>query len=237
MLYIQSFDIPKMTSINFCNFHTMMTYTTPIIHDSSKTKLSDVFYSYEEMSIFGLDCYFRINGKFNKTHYVPSLYALYLEFNNKDIISSNESTLDNSYISFSSDDGFTKGKNFLQFTEDKKHYNRKDLMTKIDEIFSHYDIEDTQFSQISQNSWFSIEWTIGKTTGQSELSCKDSFLMFYKFRNEILTESVKHSPVIGCLMNGNTNYGFWFTNNVNICNVADFNLNKQFYNILNVYIF
>jgi hypothetical protein len=212
-----------------------MTYTTPIIENSVKAKLSDFFYSYEEMSLFGLDCYYRLNGQMIKNHYTPTLSALYLEFN-KELTHSNDSTLDDSYLSYSSDDGIIKGKTFLHFTEDKKHYNRKNFISKIDEIFASNDIEDTTLNQIGENSWYVIEWTPGKNTG-SELSTKNSFLVFYKIRNEKLSESVKHIPVIGCLMNQSDNDGFWFTNHVNINNIADFNVNRQFYSILMVCVF
>ena len=171
----QSIEQPKISDVNICNYNTFMNYTTPVILDKPNTKLSDVFYAYEEMSTFGLDCFYKINGQMVKNHYVPTLYGLYLEFNGREI-SSTESTLDNSYLSYSSDDGITKGKHFLQYIEDKKHYNRKNLITKIDEIFMMNDIDDTDLSQINENSWYAIEWT---PRSNNCLSSKNSFLVIY----------------------------------------------------------
>jgi hypothetical protein len=233
-LKTQTFEVPKVSNINYCNFHSFMTYTTPVINDTAKTRLADVFYSYEEMSTFGLDCYYRLNGQLIKNHYVPTLYALHLDFLGRDLISSADSTLDNSYLSYSSDDGFTKGKNFLHYVEDKKHYNRKNMITKIEEIFSMNDIDDTTLDQVGENSWYAIEWT---PRINNELSSKNSFLVFYKIRNESFNDTIKHSLVLGCIMNQSEYDSFWFTNNVNINNPSDLYVNKNFYFLLKVKIF
>src|SRR5262249_53523122 len=92
---------------------------------------------------------------------------------------------------------------------------------------------------ITDNSYFSILWS--PTKSSNNYTNNTSFLVFYRFRNKYLSNSVKYVPVIG-LITDKLNEEFWLTNSNLNCNpnqmndstfnriVDDFSKNKYRYN-------
>jgi hypothetical protein len=205
-----------------------MTYTTPIIQDSGDITLSQIFNSYDELCAFGLNAVFKMNGQFIQSNYTPTLSSLYLELESNDIIPSTDTTLDNSFFSHISDDNnIFRGRNFIQYTEDKPHHMRSCMKSKIEDLLKQFELDETSISQFSPNSWYSILWTSQKHNS--------SFTVFYKIRGNVFTNSVKFIAVIGCISERFTEEAFWFTNQAACLNfMEDFLHNKQMFNLYQV---
>jgi hypothetical protein len=205
-----------------------MTYTTPVVHDSKDVTLVEAFSSYDESSAFGLDAVFRMNGQFIQSSYTPTLSSLFIELESSDGIASTDSTLDNSFFSQISEE-LNAGRNFIHFNEDRPHYMRPVLKTKIEEIFKQFELDEVTLNQLSCNSWYSVLWTSVKHNS--------SFLTFYKFRSNKFTDCVKFIPVIGCIPERMTDEAFWLSNQATSVNfMEDFLHNKQMFSLYQVYL-
>jgi hypothetical protein len=225
------FEVPKLNHFNFCNWYTFMTYTTPLVLDSKDITLSEFFNSYDEFSTFGLNAVFRMNGQFIQSNYTPTLSSLYLELESNDIIPSTDTTLDNSLISQISEEmNIYRGRNFIQYTEDRPHHMRPIMKNKIEDLCKQFEMDEISLNQLSQNSWYSVLWTSQKLNS--------SFTVFYKIRGNVFTNCVKFIPVIGCIVERTIDEAFWLTNQAtNLNYMEDFLRNKQMLGLYQVNIF
>ena len=105
-------------------------------------------------------------------------------------------------------------------------HNRKHFCTQTQEIYEKYpECQTIALNEITDSSYFSVLWTPTKSVGYAN---NTSFLVFYRFRNKYLSDSVKFVPVIGCV-SSKFEDEFWLTNqNLQIeNNMNEFAFNKM----------
>jgi hypothetical protein len=220
--------INEIFSHNICNWHHFMTYSTPIYYDKGDITLFEFFKAYNESSVFGLTAIFNINGNFVQNNYTPSLSELYIELNIRDLISSNDSTLDSQ---ISDENNILRGRNFMRLNIDRSNHNNPVIKTKIEELFKLFELEEIKLDEISPNSWYSVIWIPHKNN-------KTTFVVYYKFRGNNFTNSFKFIQVVGCYTNKLEDEPFWFSNHINTANFYnDFYHNKNMFNLFNVIFF
>jgi hypothetical protein len=162
--------------------------------------------------------------KFNNNNYTPSLAGLYIELQYKELIYSNDSTID----SISDENKIYTGRNFIRFQADRNINNYPVITVKVEKIFKLYKLDDIKLSEISSNSWYSVLWLPNRQNSPA-------FIVYYKFRGNDFTNTFKYLTVIGCQCNRSEDEVFWFSNHTNTPNFyEDFYLNKNMFNLYNV---
>jgi hypothetical protein len=216
----------KMIVTNFCNWKSFMTTSTPLVYQCEDLTVKDFFKAFDKVDSFGLDCLFKWRGSYIKNCYYPTLSSFYLEITNSKslfLLNGNQqqnttndlnSTLDSvfSHISHISLDNEKKCHS-IQFLEDKPLHFRPTFKAKISEIFDSYRdhaVEELTLGDISEESYFSILWTPKKTQFIDDNNI--SFLIYYSFREKIISNSIKFLPVIGIITNRIQDEFFWFSN-------------------------
>ena len=175
---------------NFCNFHSLMTNTTPFIYESDDLKVIDILDSLNNASLFGIDCILKIDNKtFTNIKYFPKLNAVYINTsNNNTSITSNNTTLDGSFLSNKLS---SLQKQVINFKEEKKEiYNMKCYNEQLRKLKKDYsEIEELELNDIGYDSYFSLIWTPIKSYSNPKYNCIEynnfnsfSFEIFYKFK-------------------------------------------------------
>ena len=228
---------------NFCNFHSLMTNTTPFIYESEDLQVIDILESLTKASLFGINCLFKIDFKtFTNIRYFPKLNSVYINtLNNNTSITSNNTTLDGSFLSNKST--FLQ-KQVIYFKENTKEiYNMKCYTEQLQNIKKNYsEIEELELSDIGCDSYFSLIWTPIKSFADPKYNCIEydkfnsfSFEIVYKFKTgnnsghylEIagINEKDIKGNDINCSIFPCYDY-FWFTNKS--CNSIQMSNNFNF---------
>ena len=217
---------------NFCNFHSFMTNTTPFIYESEEIKIKTILDSFTKSSIFGINCLFKLdNLKFANIKYYPILNSLYINTINN---SNNNSTLDGSFFSKSSEDKENKNthsQNNICFKESiKEIYNMPNFIEQYKKIKKNFpEIDELELGEINNDSYFSLIWSPlknikDKNFNKVEFDCLNniSFEIFYKFKSGInnghyLTVfGINEKNIKGFDINGENIFPyfefFWFSN-------------------------
>ena len=64
----------QQSRINFCNWHSFMSNTTPVMYESEELLIKDIFNSLINPSLFGIDCLYKIDqSHYTKVKYFPTL--------------------------------------------------------------------------------------------------------------------------------------------------------------------
>lgn len=72
----------KQIIMNFCNWHSFMSTTTPIIFETEDIMIKDIFNAFIKPSLFGVNCLYRIDHQhFTQVAYYPTLSQAYIEAN------------------------------------------------------------------------------------------------------------------------------------------------------------
>ena len=114
----------------------------------------------------------------------------------------------------------------ISFSENQPIHNRLNFRDRVNEIYRIYpEYQNLTLKDITDNSYFSILWS--PTKSSHNYTNNTSFLVFYRFRNKYLSNSVKFVPVIGLLTN-KLDEEFWLINtnlnyNPNLMNNSNFN--------------
>ena len=216
-----------------------MTNTTPFIYESDDLKVIDILDSLNNASLFGIDCILKIDYKtFTNIKYFPKLNAVYINTsNNNTSITSNNTTLDGSFLSNKLS---SLQKQVINFKEEKKEiYNMKCYNEQLRKLKKDYsEIEELELNDIGYDSYFSLIWTPIKSYSNPKYNCIEynkfnsfSFEIFYKFKTgnnsghylEILGINVKYikGNDINCSIFHDFDY-FWFTNKS--CNSIQMNI-------------
>jgi len=204
---------------NFCNWHSFMTNTTPLIYKNDDILLKSYFESFENISIFGVDCTFKSNNRYVKKTFSPTLSAINIEITSKNnnentnTLSNLNSTLDGSFVSHvSENENSSKTKNSIFFYEDMAMHLRPLFCDKVNEFLKDNDLENLSLSDISENSWFAILWTAEKNKNNNNPEIDANFIVFYKLKNNFLNNKIGYIPVIGTYSGDFTDEIFWFSN-------------------------
>ncbi len=193
-------NINNYISNNFCNFHSLMTYTTPFIYETEELKIKNILESFIKPSLFGINCLFKLdNLKYTNIKYFPTLNSLYINtINNSSSNSNNNSTLDGSFLSKSSEDKENKNnriQNNIFFKEPiKEIYNMPNYIEQYNKIQTNFpEIKELELGEINNDSYFSLIWTPIKTFQNKNFDCIEfdnmnniSFEIFYKFKSGVL---------------------------------------------------
>ena len=143
------------------NIQIFLTYTTPLIYETDNLKIKDIFDSFIESSLFGINCCFSHNNKQIKLKYFPILGSLFIKklVNDSSTISDG-TTLDESLISNKS-----LNSEKIIFKDDiKEIYNKKNFVEQYRTILKNYSsIKELELSDIGNESYFSIIWTTEKS--------------------------------------------------------------------------
>ena len=230
-------NINNYISNNFCNFHSFMTYTTPFIYESEELKIKNILDSFINPSLFGINCLFKLdNLKFTNIRYFPTLNSLYINIlHNSSSNSNNNSTLDGSFLSKSSEDKENKNsriKNNIFFKESVKEiYNMANYTEQYKKIQKNFpEIEELELGEINNDSYFSLIWTPIKTFQNKNFDCIEfdnmnniSFEIFYKFKSGVLdghyltVSGIKEKNIKGVNIDGENIFQlfdyFMFSNN------------------------
>ena len=230
-------NINNYISNNFCNFHSFMTYTTPFIYESEELKIKTILDSFINPSLFGINCLFKLdNLKFTNIRYFPTLNSLYINIlHNSSSNSNNNSTLDGSFLSKSSEDKENKNnriQNNIFFKEPiKEIYNMPNFIEQYKKIQKNFpEIEELELGEINNDSYFSLIWTPIKTFQNKNFDCIEfdnmnniSFEIFYKFKSGVLdghyltVSGIKEKNIKGVNIDGENIFQlfdyFMFSNN------------------------
>jgi hypothetical protein len=214
-----------------------MTYTTPFIYESEELKIKTVLDSFINPSLFGINCLFKLdNLKFTNIRYFPTLNSLYINIlHNSSSNSNNNSTLDGSFLSKSSEDKENKNnriKNNIFFKESVKEiYNMANYTEQYKKIQKNFpEIEELELGEINNDSYFSLIWTPIKTFQNKNFDCIEfdnmnniSFEIFYKFKSGVLdghyltVSGIKEKNIKGVNIDGENIFQlfdyFMFSNN------------------------
>jgi len=129
---------------------------------------------------------------------------------------------------------FQRAKNVINVHEDKPLHHKPCISVKLEEIAkSNQDFEDLTLGDVSEDSWFSILWTPSKSSfsgykNSINYSNNISFLVFYKFRNKVITNSAHFMQVIGLITNKIDDEVFWFSNQAVNCKMNTYK--EDFFN-------
>ena len=230
-------NINNSISNNFCNFHSLMTYTTPFIYESEELKIKTILDSFINPSLFGINCLFKLdNLKFTNIRYFPTLNSLYINIlHNSSSNSNNNSTLDGSFLSKSSEDKENKNnriKNNIFFKESVKEiYNMANYTEQYKKIQKNFpEIEELELGEINNDSYFSLIWSPIKSFQNKNFNCIEfdnmnniSFEIFYKFKSGVLdghyltVSGIKEKNIKGVNIDGENIFQlfdyFMFSNN------------------------
>jgi hypothetical protein len=202
---------------NLCNVDIFMTNTTPIYLDTEKTLIKDILFSFERASILGLECVLKNSGTSCLSNYTPTLSSLKIEVTAKRENFSQKT------------EGFTyPTTTLMNFSEDQNLSNRLNLIEKLQEIFDSVpELHIISLSQLADSSYFTLLWT--PTKSNRGFSNSTSFLIFYKFREKIISNALRAISVIGMISNI-TDDDFWFKNQLTPYN--NLYINDALYNKL-----
>ena len=189
--FVQNKQLPMSPHfMNFCNWHSFMSCTTPIIYETDVLLLKDIMNSFIKPSLFGICCLFKIdNQTYTKANFFPSLGTVYLSFqaslsNNNNNNNSNDnikstnldtSTLDNSSITSNSSIPDEKNnynpniKSHLFFKEQiQEIYNMKTYKEQLNTFYhNNSELDELTLGDISSESYFSLIWNYIKTPQNS----------------------------------------------------------------------
>ena len=208
--------------INFSNWHSFMTTTTPIIYESESLLIKDIFNSFHKASLFGMNCLFRLDPQtYTKCNFFPSLNTVYIVTNANESLYSNatttittnndtSSTLDESFInsiSSNQDDNNNNNKThkIIYKEQIKEIYYTSSYSNQIQSLMKEFtELDELTIGDISSESYFSLIWTPMKTPqpqmkGMKFIECENysSIEVFYKFKNDKIIESAHYMKVIG----------------------------------------
>ena len=202
---------------NLCNVDIFMTNSTPLYIDSHKTSVKEILFSFSKSSILGLDCILKLSGASILTNYCPYLSSLKIELinpYNKNFCHSSGGKEGNFY------DQYNK-RTLINFHEEQNIQNRLDMIQKLEELFEFLpELENLSLSEINEVSYFSLLWTPIKSNRGFQNST--SFLVFYRFRERTLTNSLRALSVIGMVSNM-TDEEFWLKNQLITCDKSKMN--------------
>ena len=219
------FTQPIQFYLNFCNWHSFMSCTTPIIFESEDLSIKNILYGFKRAALFGIGAVFRLDGNFyTKVNYYPTINSMYINLkeDNTNTASTNNnpndsSTLDGSFrtsISSSQQDEKTimncincfNTKKIVFKEQVKENYNVKSFMEQVKYIEkTNSEIDELTLNDIYTDSYFSIVWTPLKTAQPKDLkgmkfvesgNCS-SFEIFYRFRGNKLSNTAHYMNVIG----------------------------------------
>ena len=219
----------NLFSNNFCNFHSLMTYTTPFIYETEELKIKNILESFIKPSLFGINCLFKLdNLKYTNIKYFPTLNSLYINtINNSSSNSNNNSTLDGSFLSKSSEDKENKNnriQNNIFFKEPiKEIYNMPNYIEQYNKIQTNFpEIKELELGEINNDSYFSLIWSPIKSFQNKNFNCIEfdnmnniSFEIFYKFKSGVLdghyltVTGIKEKNIKGIDMNGENLFQFF----------------------------
>ena len=216
----------QQSRINFCNWHSFMSNTTPVMYESEELLIKDIFNSLINPSLFGIDCLYKIDqSHYTKVKYFPTLNSIYIEEidNHHSMLNSNanfnvnndSSTLDGSFLtSLSStkdeDSRTNKTKKMIYWKElIAQSYKKPSYQSQLKHIYEkNIGIEDLSLSEISSDSYFSVLWTPSKTSQPKNVSKNlqfvenknfTSFLVFYHMRSAKIKNSAHFLRIIGII--------------------------------------
>jgi len=202
-----------------------MTTTTPLIYETKNLKLSEFFSTFESIGIFGIDFTIRqANNRF-LSYYSCTLSALSIDLSKNTTDRKNYLPESDNYPNLNDDQSiidFINTNYKLEtseadkeniFFENQPIMNRLTFKDKFDEfIYKNPELKDLTLNDISNKSWFAILWSPSKSSygGKNNVS----FLIFYEFRDKVLSESIKFLKVKGIITSKISNDKLWFLNYV-----------------------
>ena len=208
---------------NFCNWHSFMSNTTPIVFECEELLIKDIFNSFIKASLFGIDSLYKIDqNHYTKVKYFPTLNSVFVEekdysnimLNSATNINMNNdsSTLDGSFLtnisSTKDEEKPQKTKKTIYWKENiQQTFKKPSYQKQLKNIYEkNIGIDDISINEISSDSYFSILWTPSKTSQpinvNESLKFVDnlnftSFVVAYQFRNQKIKNSAHFLPVIG----------------------------------------
>lgn len=208
---------------NFCNWHSFMSNTTPIVFECEELLIKDIFNSFIKASLFGIDSLYKIDqNHYTKVKYFPTLNSVFVEekdysnimLNSATNINMNNdsSTLDGSFLtnisSTKDEEKPQKTKKTIYWKENMQQtFKKPSYQKQLKNIYEkNIGIDDISINEISSDSYFSILWTPSKTSQpinvNESLKFVDnlnftSFVVAYQFRNQKIKNSAHFLPVIG----------------------------------------
>lgn len=180
--------LPIPFYLNFCNWHSFMSCTTPVIYESENISIKDVLSSFEKAGLFGIGCLLKLDGNYyTKVNFFPTLNNVFINVkddnttsgstsintNNGNNNGNDTSTLDGSFITSISSQQEEKNNLLINYFLNKKiifkeqireSYNVSSYNSQLNSfIKSNPEIEDITLNDITSDSYFSIIWTPTKT--------------------------------------------------------------------------
>jgi hypothetical protein len=250
LIYLNNLYLSSIP-FNFCNFHSFLTNTTPIIFETDDLKINNIFNIFKKYSLYGINCLYKIEGiKFMNIKYFPILSNVYIDVNynninnNTNFYSNNNSTLDGSFNSNSKEDKSFYNNKKIYFNEfNTEIFKLKSFNEQLLNLFKLYpEIDDLELSDINNDSYFSIIWTplIIEQNKYNEKIGNISFEVFYTFKSNFVKNSAHYMNIIGikeknCFGNETDNENdipyfnsFWFLNQNNLISFNN-NFNNNIY--------
>lgn len=221
--------LPQKSSANFCNWHSFMTFTTPMIFETEQVTVRNILDSFIKPSLFGIRCLFKArSNKYTQVNYFPSLSSIAINDNKramKALTSSNSnlmtifqnfqnesSTVDESLLTYSNslNEDFNSpwNKTIFYIETAQELFNTKTYNEQLKLFYRNYPhCSELSLEDISPSSWFSITWSPTKTfqskgfyeDTETNWNQSSSFKVFYQFRGSSISNTAHFLPVIGLL--------------------------------------
>ena len=208
---------------NFCNWHSFMSNTTPIVFECEELLIKDIFNSFIKASLFGIDSLYKIDqNHYTKVKYFPTLNSVFVEekdysnimLNSATNINMNNdsSTLDGSFLtnisSTKDEEKPQKTKKTIYWKENiQQTFKKPSYQKQLKNIYEkNIGIDDISINEISSDSYFSILWTPSKMSQPINVNESLKFVdnlnftssvVAYQFRNQKIKNSAHFLPVIG----------------------------------------